>query len=116
MNPNQIPDDDQALLQVLRQWTVDAPLPLRFQEQVWQRIARAEAQPAPSLWASITRLVEVLVPRPKFAFSYVAALFVLGVAAGSLVAQARTRRLDADLGSRYIQSLDPYRAGPSSNP
>ena len=110
MKPNQTPEGGDSLRQVLRQWTVDTPLPPRFQEQVWQRIARLETQPAPSLRASFSRWVEVLLPRPKFAFTYVALLLVLGVAAGSLAAQARSRHLDADLGLRYVQSLDPYRA------
>jgi hypothetical protein len=110
MKPNQTHDDDESLRRVLHQWTVDTPLPPRFQEQVWQRIARAEIQPAPTLWASLSRSVEVLVPRPKFAFSYVAALLVFGVAAGTLAAQATTRRLNADLGLRYVQTLDPYHA------
>jgi hypothetical protein len=110
MKPNQTPEDDQSLRQVLRQWTVDTPLPPRFQEQVWRRIARAETQPAPTPWTWLSRWVEVLLPRPKFAFSYVAALLVFGVAAGSLAAQATTRRLNVDLGLRYVQALDPYHA------
>ena len=114
MKPNQTLEDDQRLRQVLRQWTVNPPLPPRFKEQVWQRIARSETQPAPSLRGSLARLLEVVVPRPRFAFSYVAVLLVLGVAAGSLAAQAKTKRLDESLGLRYVQSLDPYRAGPSN--
>ncbi len=116
MNENQTPEDDQGLGKVLRQWTVDTPLPPRFQEQVWRRIARTDTRRAPSFWASLSRWVEVLVPQPKFAFSYVAALLLLGVVAGSVAAQATTRRLDADLGSRYVQSLDPYHSGPASTP
>ena len=115
MKPNLTPEDDQSLRRVLRQWTVDTPLPPRFQEQVWQRITRAETRPAPTPLAWLSRWVEVLLPRPQFAFSYVAALLVLGVAAGSLAAQATTRRLNADLSLRYVQSLDPYRAD-SSHP
>ncbi len=110
MKPNQTHDDDQSLRQVLRQWTVDTPLHPRFQEQVWRRIARAETQSAPSPWGSLARWIEGLLPRPRFAFSYIAALLVLGVAAGSLAAQVMTRRLNADLGLRYVQSLDPFRA------
>ena len=113
MKPNQTPEDDQSLRQVLREWTVDTPLPPRFQEQVWRRITRAETQPAPTPWAWLYRWVEVFLPRPQFAFSYVAALLVLGVAAGSLAAQATTRRLNADLGLRYVQSLDPFHADTS---
>ena len=110
MKPNQTPEDDKPLRRLLRQWSVDAPLPPRFQEQVWERIARAEVQPAATLWASLSRWLEVVLPRPRFAFSYVAALLVVGVAAGSLAAQARTSRLEADLSARYVQSVDAFHA------
>lgn len=40
-----------------------------------------------------------------------AALLFLGVAAGSLAAQARSSQLNAALSERYVQSIDPYRAG-----
>ncbi len=115
MKPNQTPENDESLRQVLHEWTVDASLPPRFQDGVWQRIARAEARPAPSPWSSLARLVEVVLPRPRFALSYVALLLALGVAGGSLAAQIRTRRMQTDLGQRYVQSIDPY-LGHSSNP
>ncbi len=98
---------------VLRQWTVGARLPPRFQEQVWQRIARAEARRAAAFRAGLWRLVEVVLPRPKVAFGCMAALLVSGIAAGSWAAQIKSSRLQATLGLRYVQSLDPYRAGNS---
>jgi hypothetical protein len=110
MKPNQIPEDNEPLGRVLRQWTVDAPLPPRFQEQVWQRIARTEASTAPSLWVSISRWLEVVLPRPRYAFAYVAVLLVAGVTAGSLTAQVRTSRLETDLSMRYVRVLDPFQA------
>lgn len=115
MKPNQTPEDDGPLRQTLREWTVDAPLPPRFRDGVWQRIARAETRPAPGLWSSLSRLVEVVLPRPRFALTYVALLLAFGVAGGSLAAQIRTRRLQTDLGQRYVQSVDPYQ-GHSTNP
>ncbi len=113
MKTNQTPEDDRALRQVLREWKVDTPLPPRFEEEVWQRIARGEAQPAPTLWASLWPWVEVLLPHPRFAYSYMAALLVLGVVGGSLAAQVRTKAIEADLSLRYVQSLDPYYADAS---
>ncbi|HEV2393181.1 MAG TPA: hypothetical protein VG146_12560 [Verrucomicrobiae bacterium] len=113
MKPNHEPDKDRALDKVLKQWVVDAPLPPRFEEQVWQRIARTEARPAPTFLASLSRLIEAALPQPRFACSYVAVLLVLGVMAGSWAAQRETSRLDAALGSRYVQSIDPYRKAPS---
>jgi hypothetical protein len=110
MKPNQSSEDDESLGRVLRQWTMEAPLPPRFQEQVWQRIARAEAPEAPSLWVLFSRWLEVVLPRPRFAFAYVAVLLVAGVTAGSLAAQVTTSRLETDLSMRYVQSLDPFQA------
>ena len=115
MKPNHTPEDNESLGRVLRQWTVEAPLPPRFQEQIWQRIAWAEAAAAPSLWVSFSRWLEVVLPRPRFAFAYVAVLLVAGVTAGSLAAQVRTSRLETDLSLRYVQSLDPFQAH-SSHP
>ncbi len=111
MSANQRPENDEALNQVLRQWEVEAPLPRRFQEQVWQRIARAEAEPAvsPGPWAELWRLLGVVLLRPRFAFAYVAVLLAVGVAAGSWAAQVKASRIDSDLSLRYVQSIDPYR-------
>jgi|ERR1035437_309322 hypothetical protein len=108
MNPNPNPDSDERLRSVLREWVVDAPLPPSFQEQVWKRIARAEAPTESSFWTALARLVEVVLPRPKIAFSYVAALLVLGVTAGSVTAQIKSSHLDATLRARYVQAVDPY--------
>ena len=113
MKPIQTPDKDEHLRAVLRGWVVDAPLPPRFQDRVWQQIARAEARPVSGFWVRLTRLVEVALPRPKIALSYVATLLVLGVAAGSVTAQVRSSHVNADLSARYVQSLDPYRADTS---
>jgi hypothetical protein len=110
MKPNQTPEDNESLGRALRQWTVDAPLPPRFREQVWQRIARAKATAAPSLWVACSRWLEDVLPRPRFAFAYVAVLLVAGMTAGSLAAQVRTSLLETHLSQRYIQSIDPYHA------
>jgi hypothetical protein len=113
MKPNQEPDHNERLRAVLREWVVNTPLPPRFQDQVWQRITRAEGRSESSFWAGLVRLVAVVLPRPKIAFSYVAALLVVGVAAGSVTAQIKSSHLDATLRARYVQSVDPYRADAS---
>ena len=110
MKPIQTPDNDENLRAGLREWVVDSPLPPRFQDGVWQRIAQVEARPESRFWRSLIRVVEVALLRPRIAVSYVATLLILGVAAGSLTAQVRTSHLNADLRARYVQSLDPYRA------
>jgi ABC-type dipeptide/oligopeptide/nickel transport system permease component len=110
MKPNnQTSENDEPLRTILREWVVDAPLPARFQEQVWQRIERADAQPKNALWPVLLRLADALLPRPKLAFAYAAVLLAAGIAAGSWTAQIQSSRLDAALGSRYILSVDPYK-------
>ncbi len=111
MKPNKPgPENDEQLRTLLREWKVDAPLPLRFQEQVWQRIERADARPKTALWPALLRLADVLLPRPKLALAYASVLLVVGVAAGSWAAQIQSNRLDAALGLRYVQSVDPYQS------
>jgi hypothetical protein len=110
MKPHHKPENDERLDEVLRQWNVDTPLPPRFQEQVWRRIDRAEAKPQAtvSFWAWFLHLLEANLPRPKLAYSYALLLLLLGVFGGAWTAQRETSRMDAALGSRYVQSVDPY--------
>jgi hypothetical protein len=106
MKPNL--DTDPDLDAALHQWVVDDPLPSRFQEQVWRRIARLEA---PSQQRGLAWLLQVILPRPKFAWSYLAALLTIGIATGSITAQIKASQLNADLSARYVQRLDPYHEG-----
>jgi len=110
MKATQEPEEDSNLDKVLKQWVVNTSLPPRFQEQVWQRIARAEAKPetTATFWVLVRRLIEANLPRPKFAYSYVAILLLVGTISGAWAAQRETSRLNAALGSRYVQSVDPY--------
>lgn len=108
MNKN--PGKDEGLDRALRQWTVDASLPPRFQEQVWNRIAKVEERSEPALSLGVRRLVAMVLQRPRFAYAYLIVLLASGVAAGSWAAQIKTHRLDAQLSLRYVQSVDPYRA------
>ena len=111
INPNCQANEDGGLDRALRQWKVEAVLPPRFQEQVWGRIAAAESKPPVSVGFGWRRLIEAVLPRPGIALSYVAALVVVGVAAGSVAAQIKTNRLEVDLSARYMRSLNPYQAG-----
>jgi hypothetical protein len=110
MKPNQDHEQDRAVDEVLKQWVVDAPLPPRFQEQVWQRIARVGAKPEPTitLWRLLRRLIETNLARPKLAYSYAAILLAVGMLVGTWAAQAQNTKMEASLGSRYLQSIDPY--------
>ena len=110
MKPNQEPETDRALDQAMAQWVVEAPLPARFQEQVWQRVGRVETRPElrPTFWDWLRAAVETRLPRPGVAYSYVAILVLLGILSGAWAAQRETHRLNATLGTRYVQSLDPF--------
>jgi hypothetical protein len=93
--------------ETLHRWTISAPLPVRFRDQVWQRIAQSETGPRETAWGGLTRLIEVLLPRPAIAFSCLAAFVLAGMAAGSWTAQVSNSRVDMQLSSRYVQSIDP---------
>jgi hypothetical protein len=108
MKNNENPENENRLSKVLQEWKVDAPLPPRFQEQVWNRIARAEAKAKGSFWQELVRLVKATFDRPKVAYSYAAVLLAFGIAAGSWTAQVKSSRLETDLGQRYLQSINPY--------
>jgi hypothetical protein len=96
MKPNQDPENEDRLRALLRSWVVDAPLPPRFQEQVWRKTERAEVQPESPFWVGFFRLVEVALPRPKVALAYVSVLLAVGVTAGAWAAQVKTNRTQAD--------------------
>jgi hypothetical protein len=108
MKTNREPENDEALNRTLREWAVENPLPPRFQEGVWQRIARVEAAPEPGFVEVLRRLLQVVLPQRNVAVVYVTALAVLGILAGSWAAQVKSTRTEATLGSRYVQSVDPY--------
>jgi len=102
------PEDhtDQNLDKVLREWRVSAPLPPRFQEQVWQRIEHADTRD--SAWATFIRQITAAFSRPALAMSYVTVLLLAGLAAGYWQAQTSNAHADQMLSSRYVQLMDPY--------
>ncbi len=110
MNTNQHPEKEEVLNGLLRQWTVSAQAPPRFQEQVWYRIALAEQRSQSPTGSWLARLLEVVLPRPQVALAYVLVLLGLGIAAGSLTAHETSNRLESELSHRYVRSVDPYYA------
>jgi hypothetical protein len=108
MKPTDPADGDKPLSRLLSEWRVDAPVPPRFQEQVWTRIDRLEAKDPRSVWAGLISLLNMAFARPRVAYSYLSILILLGMAGGTWAAQREATRLDAQLGSRYVQSIDPY--------
>lgn len=110
MKNSQPGNHDDPLHQVLQEWRPDASLPPGFQEQVWQRIERAQAPAAPSVWAVVTHWVETVLPRPALAASYLAVLLIVGGTAGWAQAHQETAHVRDELGQRYVRVLDPYLA------
>jgi hypothetical protein len=58
---------DESLRQVLHPWKVDAHLPPRFQEQVWRRIERSEAQAQVPAWVLLWSQLTDALARPSLA-------------------------------------------------
>jgi len=103
-------DPDEPLDAVLRGWRVDSPLPPRFQEQVWRRIGRAEANGEGAVWSGLLHSLERALARPALAGAYVAVLLAAGLSAGHWQVQREAAQLDRMLGLRYVQAVDPYQA------
>jgi hypothetical protein len=109
---NQEHQENASLDRLLREWVVDEPLPPRFEEQVWHRIRQTEVDSQASIWSWLFCLIEVILPRPKVAYSYFSLLLVMGIAIGVWEAQKQNSQLEASLGSRYLQSVDPFQVAP----
>jgi hypothetical protein len=107
MQTNDQNDLDDPLHRVLRQWQVTGSLPPRFQERVWQRIERGERHKSSPAWVFLYRILEDL-RRPALATSYIALLLLLGVGAGYWHARIDNERASHELGTRYVQMMDPY--------
>jgi len=103
--------DQETLRKVLHEWRL-APLPPRFQEQVWQRIEGADPAPRPSnsLWGIVNLWIETMLPKPALAVSYVAVLLAVGLTVGWTQANQQNSRVRQELGERYVQTLDPNQA------
>src|SRR5882672_3779960 len=92
---------DEKLRKVLKEWRVDAPLPPRFQEQVWQRIESNRTPAEPSVWTLLAHWIGTVLPRPALAVSYVALLLAIGVTAGWAQGRQESARVKHELGQRY---------------
>ena len=103
-NPN---ENNELLDRSLREWRVNPPLPPGFQAQVWQRIADA-AEKKINFWALCREWFELAFSRPAVNLAYALVLLFLGSGAGYWQAREKTALIDHSLGSRYVQSVDPY--------
>jgi len=72
MKPNQPSDPDPQFRALLQEWKIDASLPPRFQDRVWQRVARTEMRvPAVGgLTGWVARWQSILL-QPRLAAGYV---------------------------------------------
>ncbi len=113
MNETKHDENDAALSSILRDWCVNTTLPPRFQERVWQRLARGESRPAATPWSRLggmTAWVNAALSQPALAVGYVTILLLAGLAAGYWQARVADARTSAALGSRYVQMMDPFQA------
>lgn len=108
-NKNETP-----LRELLKEWKPEAPLPPRFQEQVWRRIERAETAPVPTV--TFARLfanwLAIELSRPALATAYLGVLLMIGASLGGSQARRETARVTGELAVRYAQMVDPYQATP----
>jgi hypothetical protein len=101
---------DEKLDDLLREWKIEESLPPRFDEGVWQRVARQEDRRTTTMLDRLSGWVGLLLARPSVAVSYVALLLMVGLAAGYWQARSTEARTDERLGARYVQMLDPYQS------
>ena len=107
MKPHE--EGKESLDRALREWSVKTPVPPRFGEEVWRRIALAEARPSSSSWVvEVWRSIEVCLRRPALALSYLAILLLIGLSAGLAQARQASARMDETLEARYLHAVDPY--------
>lgn len=108
MKTNLSPAGDEPLRATLREWKVSTPLPPRFQEQVWQRIARAETPVSVTPWELFRQWLDSVLLKPALAAAYVAALVFAGLGAGYWQTSDATTRAAEAARAGYVQSVDPF--------
>lgn len=110
MKSNPPNEPDAPLRDALREWAVTEPLPLRFHEQVWKRIERAEAPPVTvgSPWSLLTKWLDAMLPRPALALASAVVLLLAGGAAGWAQARHEAGHVEEELVARYLRVVDPY--------
>jgi len=92
----------------LREWEIHESLPPRFQERVWQRIAREEAPTSVSPWTLFSNWLSQFLARPSLAVSYLVLLLFTGLVAGYWQAHVEQTQTLEQLGWRYVWMMDPY--------
>ncbi len=101
-------EQDLALRAVLAEWEIKEPLPPRFQEQVWRRIARVEEPGPAQVWTQVAQWIARAFAQPSLAVSYLTMLLVAGLLAGYLQGRQDNNRAQHELSTRYVQMMSPY--------
>jgi len=99
------PEHDPRLTALLREWQPEADLPVRFESEVWHRIALNEEKR--SSWVNFDWLFRITC-QPRLAFAIVAIAVLVGT---SLANWQALRSYDHEMAaskSRYIHSVDPF--------
>ena len=99
---------DPLLRKTLRAWEVKEGLPPRFNEQVWQRIAREETRQPEGWWSLLSSRLGQVMARPVLATSYLAVLLAAGLLTGYWQGRVANAHASEQLSARYVQVLDPY--------
>ena len=99
--------DDARLNWVLHEWTVNGPLPPRFQERVWERIGTVK-ETQRGFWPVLPDWLIVLFAKPAYAAVCATLLLALGVSAGLWGANRATAHWDNQLARQYMASVNPY--------
>lgn len=103
MNNTDLHPDDARLNALLRESRMAPALPPGFQEGVWRRIERAEAQSSANGNKWLDALIQ-MVFRPRLAFAAVSALVLAGALLG-VREGVNTARHDAQ--ARYLATVAP---------
>jgi len=103
MKPNHNPDDP-ILSRALREARSESPLPPRFQEGVWRRIAEAESPVSDKASISWLDVLAAWLLRPRFAVATAAVLIIAGATLGAREA-SQTARDEAQ--GRYVAAVAP---------
>ena len=108
MAKDELKDANEPLRGLLHEWRVSAPLPPRFEEQVWRRIARAEDQAPVPWWMALFAWLQMPLPRPALSVAVLLIFLTTGLIMGYWQAENRSVQLNSTLSTRYVQSIDPY--------
>jgi hypothetical protein len=108
MGIEQSNETDPLLRKTLRAWEVKEGLPPRFQERVWQRIARRETRQPAGWWSLLSTQLAQAMARPVLATSYIAVLLAAGLLAGYWQGRVANAHASEQLSARYVQVMDPY--------